>query len=457
MPDTSDEQSPSAMPCHADSSGHAQVAEEPQDSLSTASPAAMDCASPCCAAQYQIPAPTAPRVDALATAILPPAQGLAVAQADPDARRWAVPREAPALCDPPPPPSRLLPDLSRRRALRLVVPLVSLPTPSARSHRFSDRPHRALSVRIRRARPSPRTRQHEHHRPADTTAVARPMNDAHGPSSDATDHSAGAPHAGHAMYSALHAADAMGSDGSGTGWLPPASPVEAIHGAAGGWTLMLHGAVFPRVTAQDALAAARAAAPRQAPQTGSWAARSARLRTTRNSPCAPMVSLDPITESGDGYPLLFQTGETFGGERWWTGSTRTTPSRSSRRRSRSASGRASVFVDGLSRRARARSGGVHAPPERPLLARRPSRTTGRTPRTSSGASPRQRSAGAVIAVFRRRRAARAECASGQPLGRCRTHKATIGQVVGRPDEDLALGGKDTEAKHHRRAVSGKQR
>jgi hypothetical protein len=169
----------------------------------------------------------------------------------------------------------------------------------------------AALVALRAAPPA--LAQHDHHR-ADTSHVARPMNDAHAPGSDAEDHSAHAPHAGHTMQSALHPGDAMGADGSGSGWIPTGTAPEMLHGRAGAWSLMLHGAAFPRVTAQDALGSGtRGSTAVGAPNWlmgGAQRALGARAQVTLRA----MVSLDPLTESGDGYPLLFQTGETFAGE-----------------------------------------------------------------------------------------------------------------------------------------------
>ncbi len=106
----------------------------------------------------------------------------------------------------------------------------------------------------------------------------------------------------------------MTADGSGTGWLPSASPMEMLHTSATGWALGLHAAAFPRVTAQDvggngARGATSVGAPNWAMVMAQRPVGGARL-TLR-----AMVSLDPLTEGGNGYPLLFQTGETFEGER----------------------------------------------------------------------------------------------------------------------------------------------
>ena len=103
-------------------------------------------------------------------------------------------------------------------------------------------------------------------------------------------------------------------EGSGTAWLPAAAPMEAVHPSAGAWTVMIHGAAFPRYTTQDAFGAgSRGDAAFGAPN---WAMGMARRRVGSGElGLHAMLSLDPLTEGGNGYPLLFQSGETFESER----------------------------------------------------------------------------------------------------------------------------------------------
>lgn len=120
-----------------------------------------------------------------------------------------------------------------------------------------------------------------------------------------------------AFTSALAPHRPMTDDGSGTGWLPASSPMEMamVVPPNGRWVFGLHGAVFPRVTAQDAgEAGSRGATSVDAPN---WLMGMAQrpLGTATRLTVRAMLSLDPITEGGNGYPLLFQTGETFEGAR----------------------------------------------------------------------------------------------------------------------------------------------
>jgi hypothetical protein len=96
--------------------------------------------------------------------------------------------------------------------------------------------------------------------------------------------------------------------GSGTSWLPDASPMHAAHRTAGSWRLMLHGVVFGVYDRQDG--------PRGADQVNSmnWAmgmasrSVSGGLLTIRG-----MFSAEPFTVGAGGYPLLLQSGESYRG------------------------------------------------------------------------------------------------------------------------------------------------
>jgi hypothetical protein len=97
--------------------------------------------------------------------------------------------------------------------------------------------------------------------------------------------------------------------GSGTAWLPDASAMRAWHFMAGSWMLMVHGDAFLQYDHQGG--------PRGADQLGSinWGMVMA-MRQVRGGTLHlhGMVSAEPLTIGGRGYPLLLQSGETFRGE-----------------------------------------------------------------------------------------------------------------------------------------------
>ena len=115
------------------------------------------------------------------------------------------------------------------------------------------------------------------------------------------------------MTSAIFPGLPMAREASGTSWQPDAAPVFAWHAPLGSWTLMIHGSVFLRYTNQDAgRAGTRGASMVDAPN---WVMVMAQPSHHGKGGFSfrGMFSLDPLTVGGNGYPLLFQTGETWDG------------------------------------------------------------------------------------------------------------------------------------------------
>jgi Heavy metal binding domain len=112
------------------------------------------------------------------------------------------------------------------------------------------------------------------------------------------------------MHSTIDLADPMSREGSGTSWLPDSSPMYGRMFMFGENMLMLHGAIFPRYTN---VSTQRGDDRIDAPN---WfmAMYSHPLWNDAQFGSRLMMSLDPLTEGGRGYPLLFQTGESWNGE-----------------------------------------------------------------------------------------------------------------------------------------------
>jgi hypothetical protein len=118
-------------------------------------------------------------------------------------------------------------------------------------------------------------------------------------------------HEGHSMQMEMHSsidlADPMSRQGSGTSWLPDSSPMYGKMFMLGNDMLMLHGAIFPRYTnvstrrGDDRIDAPNWIMGMYSHPLGDNMQIGARL----------MMSIDPLTEGGRGYPLLFQTGESW--------------------------------------------------------------------------------------------------------------------------------------------------
>ena len=112
------------------------------------------------------------------------------------------------------------------------------------------------------------------------------------------------------MHSSINIAEPMSREGSGTSWLPDSSPMYGRMFMFGENMLMLHGAIFPRYTnvstrrGDDRIDAPNWFMAMYSHPLGDYAQFGSRL----------MMSLDPLTEGGRGYPLLFQSGESWNGE-----------------------------------------------------------------------------------------------------------------------------------------------
>jgi hypothetical protein len=115
------------------------------------------------------------------------------------------------------------------------------------------------------------------------------------------------------MGGSLLAGVVANREGSGTSWLPDSSPMAAFHLAAGKWDAMIHGGMFLRFTSQDVgNAGVRGEARFDGPSMVMFSAGRATGRNGRVM-VRTMLSLDPVVEGGAGYPLLFQSGETWQG------------------------------------------------------------------------------------------------------------------------------------------------
>jgi hypothetical protein len=108
---------------------------------------------------------------------------------------------------------------------------------------------------------------------------------------------------------AAHDMASMARDGSGTSWLPDATPMYAFHTSKGGWMLMAHENAFLQLLAESS--------PRSETQGGSinWLMGMA-SRPVRDGrlQLRGMVSFEPWTIPGCGYPDLLATGERCDGE-----------------------------------------------------------------------------------------------------------------------------------------------
>ncbi|MFD0795538.1 hypothetical protein ACFQZX_18090 [Mucilaginibacter litoreus] len=107
----------------------------------------------------------------------------------------------------------------------------------------------------------------------------------------------------------------MNRDGSGTSWVPDETPMYMymVHGKK--WMHMFHGSVFARYNSQDLFnKGSRGANKFDAPN---WFMYMAQRKVGTNGLFAinTMLSFDPFTVGAGGYPLLYQTGESYKGRK----------------------------------------------------------------------------------------------------------------------------------------------
>jgi hypothetical protein len=123
---------------------------------------------------------------------------------------------------------------------------------------------------------------------------------------------AGQAPADHAQHQQTDGSSLFASrEASGTSWVPDATPMYGVHRTAGGWQLMLHGRAFAQFLYESG------EVHRTSHQAGSinWVMGMAR-RPMRQGwlGLRAMVSAEPWTIPGCGYPDLLATGETCDGD-----------------------------------------------------------------------------------------------------------------------------------------------
>ncbi len=142
---------------------------------------------------------------------------------------------------------------------------------------------------------------HLMHQPADTASKEPGKSEYHATAMDQ-------------MSSALSLSLPMNRNGSGTSWLPDASPMYGYMTHSGKWMFMFHGDIFVRYNRQDITSAGmRGGEKWDAP---SMVMGMAQRKVGRRGLLRfnAMLSADALIAGGSGYPLLFQTGETWQGK-----------------------------------------------------------------------------------------------------------------------------------------------
>ncbi len=153
--------------------------------------------------------------------------------------------------------------------------------------------------------------QHEHHQVEKDTLKLSSMKH------DTVDMHKNHDMSDHSMNSMSHAFSLnlpMNCNGSGTGWLPDASPMYGTMYHSKNWMYMLHSNLFLRYNHQDFTnKGSRGDSKFDAPN---WLMFMGQRKVGNNGlfHFNTMFSLDAAVMGGGGYPLLFQSGETYQGK-----------------------------------------------------------------------------------------------------------------------------------------------
>jgi hypothetical protein len=181
------------------------------------------------------------------------------------------------------------------------------------------------------ASPSPAKRgEHTDHSPKPTPSPAAATIDEHRGHKPAPAKEAGHQHGGeasphangyspHQAGSSINIGEPMSREGSGTSWIPDASPMYAwMKMFSDGSHLMVHGTMFLRYTSigsdRDVSAAGRGGRSRLDVPSMFMAMYAKPIGERSQIGLRTMFSLDPLVERGWGYPLLYQSGELYRGQ-----------------------------------------------------------------------------------------------------------------------------------------------
>ncbi|HEY5771749.1 MAG TPA: hypothetical protein VIS75_03930, partial [Chitinophagaceae bacterium] len=160
--------------------------------------------------------------------------------------------------------------------------------------------------------------QHEHHPMADTMPKKKDTTQMKPAAKkmttiDTMDHTM---HMTHSMPSYAYSRNLpMSRNGSGTGWNPDASPMYMWMKATKKTDWMFHGSLFLRYTNQDIFSAGSRGEDEFSAPNWFMTMMNRKIGEKGLLNATAMISLDRLTEGGEGYPLLLQSGETWKGER----------------------------------------------------------------------------------------------------------------------------------------------
>jgi hypothetical protein len=146
--------------------------------------------------------------------------------------------------------------------------------------------------------------QHEHHNMANDSSMHDQMME-----KDTMDHG------GMLMSNSYSLNLAMNRNGSGTSWLPDSSPMYMYMMGNSRNSWVIHGDIFVRYNNQDLFNAGSRGGIKWDAVTMLTGMYNRRVGERGLFNATAMLSADPYIMGGTGYPLLFQTGETYNGKK----------------------------------------------------------------------------------------------------------------------------------------------
>lgn len=209
-----------------------------------------------------------------------------------------------------------------KRVLTILSAIIFTATVQAQHHEHPAKPDTAKKVMPKKGAATHDHSTHDHGNGGDTIkpnvpTQATTVHD-HGQHTGAAPAQAGqGAHENHAAHNMSHAFSRnlpMTRNGSGTSWQPDNAPMYGYMYHSKNWMYMLHGNTFLRYNKQDLFdRGSRGDAKFDAPNM--WMFTGQRNVGKRGLfHFSTMLSLDPLTVGEEGYPLLFQTGETYKGK-----------------------------------------------------------------------------------------------------------------------------------------------
>lgn len=184
----------------------------------------------------------------------------------------------------------------------ILILLYGFSVPAFTQHEHQNMPAKQDTA-VKAKQKAPRARDNQTRK---DTMNMQTMHDDHAMNMDTGMHSMDVP-----MTHAFSLNLPMNRNGSGTGWLPDASPMYGYMIHSKKWMYMVHGSIFVRYNNQNFNNDDKRGGDRFDAPTWFMFMGQRKVGSKGLFHFSSMLSLDPVIEGGQGYPLLLQTGESY--------------------------------------------------------------------------------------------------------------------------------------------------